>query len=287
MSKTEKIAVVVGCNYTRSPIELYGCANDANKIASFLSGEGYSIDMLTCSEPPHHQPTRNNIINAIRSAGKNPNLKSFAFFFAGHGYQIPDTSGDEADGKDEVLVCQSSRGPSGHPTRGDYIVDDDLIKVLHGTFGHQDVNVLLMFDCCHSGTVCDFGYYLDRSGVWKRDPMGYINGSSDRWRVLCISAAQDYEPALEANGGGLMTNKFMSSIRKSKLLRNIYSEFARMTFQKPLVSAPFPVSLDTEVGGSVIRGEMQARSFNAHDHEKKGAKLNMLFGIAQLVKKHN
>jgi uncharacterized caspase-like protein len=67
------------------------------------------------------------------------------FHFSGHGAQVPDFSGDEADGKDEVL-CPWDTLPTGGEN---LILDDDLGMWLRRLKGRD---VVAIIDSCHSGT---------------------------------------------------------------------------------------------------------------------------------------
>ena len=66
------------------------------------------------------------------------------FYYSGHGTQIPDQNGDEADGKDEAIVPYDAGN-----TIESYITDDQL-----GAWTSQikAAETLVILDSCHSGT---------------------------------------------------------------------------------------------------------------------------------------
>jgi hypothetical protein len=64
-------------------------------------------------------------------------------FFTGHGASVPDTNGDESDRFDEAMIFDD-----GH------ILDDDLREILVQSFTGK-ARVLLLTDCCHSGSIWD------------------------------------------------------------------------------------------------------------------------------------
>lgn len=71
---------------------------------------------------------------------------SLWFSFSGHGSQIKDYNGDEADGMDETIL------PVDYKTAG-HIVDDDLYAIVRRITRGARLTVLL--DACHSG-MCFF-----------------------------------------------------------------------------------------------------------------------------------
>ena len=85
--------------------------------------------------------TAEAVSNAILGAAKT--LKSGDLFFltySGHGGQVKDTNGDEADGMDETWVCYDRQ-----------FVDDELYD-LWAQF-KRGVRIVVLSDSCHSGTV--------------------------------------------------------------------------------------------------------------------------------------
>ena len=64
--------------------------------------------------------------------------------FSGHGSNVPDNDGDEADKRDEILC----------PTDLDWknpLRDDWLRRTFDGL--KAGVNLTVIIDCCHSGTI--------------------------------------------------------------------------------------------------------------------------------------
>lgn len=66
---------------------------------------------------------------------------SVVVYYTGHGSYRHDTSGDEADHRDEMLVFRDGNVP-----------DDDLHEIITQ---RQCKELLLFADCCHSGTIFD------------------------------------------------------------------------------------------------------------------------------------
>ncbi len=68
-------------------------------------------------------------------------------YFSGHGSQIPDAGGDEADGFDEVLLTWDMAIVDG--SLENVLVDDELGALLKRVPAQRS---LVLFDACHSGT---------------------------------------------------------------------------------------------------------------------------------------
>ncbi|WP_100444721.1 caspase family protein [Glycomyces xiaoerkulensis] len=115
---------------------LAGCVNDANDMTALARSQGFSTTTLL-----DRDGRCQNIIDAIGDAARR--LRSGDFFlltYAGHGSQIPDATGDEADDMDETWVGYDRQ-----------LMDDELYA-LWGEF-QPGVRILMISDSCHSGTV--------------------------------------------------------------------------------------------------------------------------------------
>lgn len=60
--------------------------------------------------------------------------------YSGHGTYVKDRNGDEADGYDEALYLYDGA-----------LIDDDIKEILNKI--PEGVTVVLLFDCCYSGTI--------------------------------------------------------------------------------------------------------------------------------------
>lgn len=99
-------ALLIGINYVGQQGQLSGCHNDVNNIKKYLiKHQGFlEKDMLILMDDGrHHQPTRANIMNGLDRVSQYSKAGDVVFIhYSGHGGRIRDTSGDEADGYDEV-----------------------------------------------------------------------------------------------------------------------------------------------------------------------------------------
>jgi hypothetical protein len=136
-----KKALCIGINdYPGTGSDLSGCVNDANDWAAELGGRGFSVTRILDA-----QATRGEMIDAIRDLiGGARAGDTLVITYSGHGTWVPDSSGDEPDGRDEGL-CPHDIG-----TRGPLL--DDEIRVLFGARA-SGVRILLLSDSCHSGSV--------------------------------------------------------------------------------------------------------------------------------------
>ncbi len=103
------------------------------------------------------KPTRRNILEAMKwlVSGAQPGHSLF-FHFSGHGSQVRDTSGDEADGFDETIL------PMDYQSAG-HIVDDEIYDIMVRRLP-KGARLTSVMDCCHSGTGMDLPYIHDASG---------------------------------------------------------------------------------------------------------------------------
>jgi uncharacterized caspase-like protein len=90
--KTDRLAIVVGINnYLNTKVpDLNYSEQDAKLIRSILENEGVFNVLYYSSEPEERPATKDNILNGLKDANqlaKNGMIKTFVFYFAGHGYR--------------------------------------------------------------------------------------------------------------------------------------------------------------------------------------------------------
>ncbi len=145
--------LLAGINqYPAAPLN--GCINDISDVRDLLASR-YLVPDENIHLLQDGQATRANILNELHwlalpdDDGKPPVR---FFHYSGHGSQVGDQNHDEPDGSDECLV------PIDYATSG-MLVDDDL-SAIYQTFT-PDTHLLLLMDCCHSGS-------LQRDGIRSR-----------------------------------------------------------------------------------------------------------------------
>jgi len=115
---------------------LAACEFDANDMAAIAKQQGMKSTVLLTKKA-----TRGATLAAIRDAAKTLAAGDFFFVsYSGHGGQVPDVNGDEADKKDETWCLYDGQ-----------LIDDELYAEL-GRF-KAGVRILVLSDSCHSGTV--------------------------------------------------------------------------------------------------------------------------------------
>jgi hypothetical protein len=127
--------------------ETPGCVQDATQTAEFLKTKyGFASDAIKILT--NEQATSANIVGEFRNwliEGTQPGDRVF-FLYAGHGSQLPDDNGDEADGQDETIAPYDVNPETGTGEVRDDVFDE-LIAQLSGR------RAVLIFDSCHSGTI--------------------------------------------------------------------------------------------------------------------------------------
>jgi hypothetical protein len=150
----KKRAVFIGINYLNSKYVLKGCISDANNMKNILSTKyGFQdyIILTDDTEDATKQPTKDNIINAMKWIVQDAKPGDSLFFhFSGHGGKVKDNNGDEIDGFDETIM------PIDYKKNGQ--IKDDTINELMVKPLPKGCKLTAVFDCCHSGTMMDLPY---------------------------------------------------------------------------------------------------------------------------------
>ena len=137
-------AVMIGVNRYRIPgADLRGCVNDVVNMTGVLT-EVYGFakaDIVTLTDEAATRKAMQAAILALVNGGRKGDV--LYLHYSGHGANVPDADGDEADGRDEILC----------PTDLDWkapLADDWL----RATFNRlrEGVSLTVVMDCCHSGT---------------------------------------------------------------------------------------------------------------------------------------
>ena len=137
-----RVAVCIGINaYPTAPLD--GCVADAEKWRATLAGFGFEVKRI-----PEQEATRQRILSELGAliAGSQAG-DTLVFQYSGHGTQVEDIDGDEADGDtpglDEAL-CPIDFG------EGHFLIDDDIADLVRQL--PADAHLSFILDCCHSGT---------------------------------------------------------------------------------------------------------------------------------------
>lgn len=222
---SDKLALLIGINYFNTAHELNGCINDTKNIKHYLINKlGYlneNITILTDDNPNENlTPTKNNIINSfnqIINNIKNNNKKELFILYSGHGSNIYDTSNDERDGMDEIII------PSDY-SKGNIIKDDQLNQLINKI--PNTCKVFSLFDCCNSGTILDLRYLLETKTVKRIENKNYsINNNQN---VYLISGCKDDQTS--ADFFNRNTNEFAGALTTSFLETNKKLNYNNISF---------------------------------------------------------
>ena len=153
--------------YTKPKLKLgVGPMNDSIITASFHRYMGYEVYYLHNTKP--------DTFMAFLKQFLRYTTENLTVYYTGHGSNIPDTNGDEDDGLDEIMVFDDG-----------YIVDDDLAICLKENCNGAS-RIILMSDCCHSGTIWDIPENLSKAASFPPN-------------VMSISSSQDDQTSKQAN----------------------------------------------------------------------------------------
>ena len=191
-----KNAVLIGLNYTGTNAQLNGCINDANGMSNILH-QDYSYNKTTVlTDKDIKKKSIPDVLNELISDSSD----IMFFQYSGHGVQIRDLDGDEADGKDEGLYSSNCT-----------IVTDDVLNECVKNV-KKNKTLVMIIDACHSGTVVDLPYQFDGIEI-KQINDKYIDGD-----VVCITGCMDTQVSLDVyeqnNYYGAMSKSLQYIVKK-------------------------------------------------------------------------
>ena len=137
-------ALLIGINrYLIPGADLRGCVNDVKNVRAALlkycAFRGSDIKVLT--DLAGSKKAMQAGIKALVGSGNRGDV--LYLHYSGHGSNVPDKNGDEADHRDEIL-CPSDLDWK------DPLTDDWLRTEFNKL--KSGVNLTVVMDCCHSGT---------------------------------------------------------------------------------------------------------------------------------------
>lgn len=193
---TTKKALLIGINYINTQYALSGCIDDTNRMKLLLEKRGFNtFEILT--DLTYVKPTKQNILDKFKELIIKAVSGDILFvYFSGHGSYTFDRSGDETDGKDEMIFSSDLQG----------VLDDELNSILSNHM-KREVTIICLFDSCHSGTMLDLKYnYLDSNNYDKYSENDKV--SECPGNVIMISGCMDSQTSAEA----LIENKTQGAL---------------------------------------------------------------------------
>jgi hypothetical protein len=201
-------AVVIGIDNYRHLPRLDGAVNDAKAIAQSLQKAGARETRVLIDD----QATRAAIISAITAMGRRAGAENgwLVISYAGHGGQERERQiGDEADGKDEVLLLGGfDPGPAGN---GERLVDNDIYTLLAAV--PKNVQILFVADACHSGT-------MTRSLDSRRSKLG--TRLATYGPIIADTLPAPPKASIRKEGQDLPNVVFVASARDNEVTPEIY-----------------------------------------------------------------
>ena len=236
-----KKALLIGCNYSNDPYnKLYGCINDVMNMSNTLvDAFDYDLNNIVIlrddTSIPSSLPTRKNILNELNKLiNASANLTEIWFHYSGHGSQVHDANGDEIDRLDEVIV------PTDFTTSG-YISDDEIFNLLK--LVSTKCRVVLLFDSCHSGSMCDLAYQYQTNGARNTLSKKMLNHGN----IFCLSGCKDAQTSadtysnLEKRAVGAFTAVFLYCLRLNHFhvdIFKLYSDICNVMLQSGFQQTP-------------------------------------------------
>jgi len=219
MSHSAAFALHLGIDYVGQPSQLGGCRNDVSNMIEYLDGEaklrfekrwvGAETRIAGDDGAERFQPTSAGIRQAmaeLMAAVKvSPAKWKYVLFqVSSHGSQIRDTSGDEVDGLDEVIV------PLDYAAGGKMISDDELCAWIK----ELPAEIWVCADLCRSGTLFD------------------LAEAGDAFRGFQLSSCKDSQTAADAiienTGQGAGTACLLKALRESR--SGDYNDIIRIVY---------------------------------------------------------
>ena len=212
------------------PQSLTGCVADAQSFGDALRAWGFAVQELT-----NERATREAITAGMdRILASSNGGDVVVIQYAGHGTQLPDSSGDESDGLDEAWVPYDYND-------GEFVIDDDIGGIFDR---HRDrgVELVVFTDCCHSGTSTRFFLgpsahsrymkvpreieqrYLDKRGAGQAGARFGLT-DSEGWEIH-FAACQDSQSAYEHDGHGDFTRALTAELARTQAVSSTYASLA-------------------------------------------------------------
>ena len=224
-----KKALLVGVNYTSIPqVALRGCITDIVNISGVLQDSyNYTKNNITILRDDINNaskmPTRNNILtNLSNLVSQSATLSEIWFHYSGHGSQIKaGANSTEIDKLEEVIV------PIDYQKSG-FIIDDEIFNIIKNV----KCKMILIFDCCHSGSMCDLQWSFLYTGGSIMKSLN-TNKSIANPNIYCFSGCKDSQTGADAysieqaQNVGAFTDAFIQCLRNNQMnvdILKLYSD---------------------------------------------------------------
>jgi len=211
-----KKALLIGIDYASNPIvSLLGCINDVITIRNMLiDAYGYDEENITILRDDllydhNSEPTRTNILVQLdKLFGDSEHLEEIWVHYSGHGSQLQVQNSKTR----EIIV------PSNYLEEG-VIQDDELLTKIEKI--SANCRAILVFDCCHSGSICDMPWTFDytSSNTVTRTQTSQI--VMENQQIYVLSGCRDNQTSADSENdlyqpSGAFTSAFIECLRESQ-----------------------------------------------------------------------
>ena len=264
-------------------VKLNGCIDDIVNIHNMII-DAYNYDKSNIimlrddNDNASTQPTHENIINRLNDlARESANLDEIWIHYSGHGSQIRNTNRESHKKMEEIII------PTDYDTKG-FITDAELTDIIK----QMQCRAILIFDSCHSGTICDLPwsieYVKDAScNIIKNDNIVMQNPN-----IFLMSGCKDVQTSADSFNDisqeyvGAFSDLFIECLRDSHhnieirdLYRNVCIAMENNGFEQvPLLSI-------TDISGCYYftRNVMksQAKPMRAQSQSQTKGRMRMIF----------
>ena len=200
VTNANKHALLIGCNYTSIPnITLKGCINDVINIEHMLiDAYGYYQENIVVlrddSANPALKPTNANIMTQIQNlVAKSGSYSQIWIHYSGHGIQLPDMEQDSISDNGTNTKLEGCIVPLDYQSAG--VITRD---VLYDHIKNIKCPAIMMWDACHSGTLCDleWSFICQSASAYSRIQTNNVsNGNLD---IYSISGCRDSQVSYDS-----------------------------------------------------------------------------------------
>ena len=198
--------LLIGINYSNTPIELYGCVNDIQNVQNWFKANTPSSVPLsfyvlsdskvgkTVVKGAQGSGTGANILAGIQWLVSDARANDVMYVhYSGHGTTVYSNDAGEPSGSDSTWMPLDSKTFRGGGSKG-LILDNELRALLTSKVPAGSV-LWVTSDSCYSGTVLDLRYNYSDASFQVDTP---IVGAPEPWTPSMSPAgvAQVYKPAL-------------------------------------------------------------------------------------------
>jgi hypothetical protein len=246
INKMKKRALLIGINYFNMPeYRLLGCIDDiCNARNMLIDAYGYNksniIMLRDDTENPGLMPTYENIMRELNDI-VSTNSDEIWIQYSGHGTQFQNKTDKSL--MDDVIVPIDYYNTS-------YIFDYDIYKILLKI----QCRAILLFDCCHSGSVGNLPWTFMLSNNSTNDTNIITTNNNTTMpnpNIYLISSCKDNQTSMDvynremSQDVGVFSNTFNECLRDSNhqidimtLYKNICNNLIANGFsQTPILSS--------------------------------------------------